>query len=352
MEVHNIINEFKNLNQNVNYLSIKDIDFNNNRDFDFSNFQEPVVIRGLCKNTFAYQNWNIDNIHHFFGNKKVRVENFSSEMDHFNCEVDRMLYYNMHDFIKKIDKKRLYMGEIELSDFNQPKLYDQVNNPFIKRSSWSSVIFFGKNSGSSMHTHVANDYILNQIFGEKTIFLFDFYDNYNQGLSFGNPCNPKHEIFLFDNNKNKPCNFRCINHKNLKVYKVVLKPGDSLLIPPWWWHNAYSDDFSCSITKKYHRHDKSYLFKYPMLLFYEFCCFIDHSFIMNIFSPDFYQYFSYYFIILIIFSLSIIYYAFKISVLSLILQNIFHHINFNISFYYIFSFFLIFALVLFLNSNE
>ena len=29
-----------------------------------------------------------------------------------------------------------------------------------------------------------------------TVYLFDFYDNYDQGLKFGNPCDPNDELFL------------------------------------------------------------------------------------------------------------------------------------------------------------
>ena len=101
----------------------------------------------------------------------------------------------------------------------------------------------------------------------KLVSRFDFYDNYDQGLKFGNPCDPNDELFLKkDTMEVFDFDIRLTDHNKLKIYKVVLKPGDSLLIPPWWWHNAFSEDFSCSITKKYWRTDHSYLLKYSELL--------------------------------------------------------------------------------------
>ena len=47
--------------------------------------------------------------------------------------------------------------------------------------------------------------------------------------------------------------------KGKNIYKVVLKPGDSLCIPPWWWHAVQGVGFSCSITKIFKRKNIKYL---------------------------------------------------------------------------------------------
>ena len=60
-------------------------------------------------------------------------------------------------------------------------------------------------------------------------------------------------------------NFFKLNHKQFKIYKVTLQPGNSLLIPPWWFHAVKGHDLSCSITKVYYRSDTTYLLKYPRL---------------------------------------------------------------------------------------
>ena len=52
----------------------------------------------------------------------------------------------------------------------------------------------------------------------------------------------------------------------MKIYKVLLYPGDSLLIPPWVWHATEGHDINLSITEIYHRTDLSYLWNYPDLI--------------------------------------------------------------------------------------
>ena len=57
-----------------------------------------------------------------------------------------------------------------------------------------------------------------------------------------------------------------MSHKGKKIYKVLLRPGDSLCIPPWWWHAVEGSGFSCSITKVFKREDNKYFYKHPYLI--------------------------------------------------------------------------------------
>ena len=116
------------------------------------------------------------------------------------------------------------------------------------------MIFFGNNGKSGVHLHTGHDYVLNQISGTKTVYMFDYRDN---NMEF-------HGLFSDRSNFTKS-NFFTMDKTNMKIYKALLEEGDSLMIPPWWWHNAISNGFSCSITKKYKRDDMSYIFKYPKI---------------------------------------------------------------------------------------
>lgn len=322
--LENAIKIFGEINKDVDYLTIKTVEFDKNQYMNFKNMSEPVLVKGLCKHTNAYKTWNMDNITDILGDEKVDIEVFSNFDNAYMCNVDKMVEYNAEEFLKQSDKQYLYMGELDINQFKKLELFDDVNNPYINNDSQATVIFFGKNVGSTTHVHVSNDYILNQIFGEKTVYLFDFYDNSDQGLKFGNPCDPHDELFLKKNNMDIfDFDIRLTDHNKLKIYKVVLKPGDSLLIPPWWWHNAFSEDFSCSITKKYWRTDHSYLMKYSELLLYNFCLFLNHSDIIPLFNLEFFSNHSPLFIKIVIISLSIIVYLGKILIISLLMNFIF-----------------------------
>ena len=56
---------------------------------------------------------------------------------------------------------------------------------------------------------------------------------------------------------------------------MTLEPGDSLMIPPWWYHDTTGHGLSCSITSKYDDPNmQSYLFKYFHILLCKICiCF-------------------------------------------------------------------------------
>ena len=255
------------MNDDVKYLKIDEIEYKNNKNINFYDFKKPLIIRGLCKDIPAVNKWNKENLSETFGENKVPVEFFNNEDEFKYSLVDSIKEYSMKEFIQNISNEYLYMGEINLKEFNRSNLFKDVMNPIIDRKSSNSVLFLGNNAGSQTHIHIKDDYILNQIFGEKTLYLFDYNDNINNGIIPGNPFTPDRRfVVLSDEYWQQTFNLNNMDHSKLKLYKVVLKPGDSLFIPPWWWHNAISNGLSCSITKKYKRNDMSYIFKYPKIM--------------------------------------------------------------------------------------
>lgn len=350
-KLKDIIDFYEELNKDVKYCTVKTIDFEKDKNIKFKNIDEPVLVKGLCKHTKAYSKWNMDNICEVFGDRPIETEVFDDYDNAYLCKVEYMTQCNIRDFIERTKNEYLYVGEQDITDFRKPELFKDIENPYIDNKSQTSVMFFGKFAGSTTHIHVSNDYILNQIFGQKTVYLFDFYDNYDKGYGFGNPCDPIDELFLRYKHNNNKLNFdiRLTEHSNLKIYKVVLEPGDSLLIPPWWWHNAFSEDFSCSITQKYFRTDHSYLLKYPEILLYNFCLFLDHGFVMAMFSREFYDTFDERFIQLIIVSIAIIIYFCKVTFITLLIYFIwrilsYKPLNFNILFTLTFIFYTLYEL--------
>jgi len=341
----NIKKFIENINNNNNkkiYLSIKEINFDPSNNYTLKNCNFPYIIKGFCKNTDAFKKWNLNNIADIFGNEKVNVEYYNTFYNFYNARISKHKKYTVKDVIDKTSTEYLYLGEVDLKEFNKQSILDDVNNPFINENIYESVIFFGKNGSSSTHIHSSNDYILNQIFGEKTLYLFNLRDNYDKGLFLGNPCL---------NETNFICNnfeLKLSDHNLFKLYKVILKPGDTLILPPWWWHNAISNDFSCSITHKIKRSDISYYFKYPELIINQFLIFIGCRDISKVIDCDFFEKqfkINKLIIAFIVFSISISTFVLSTLLYSSLLYYLFDFVNINISFIYLIIIVFIYKLI-------
>lgn len=260
----------------MTYLNVEEYDYTTS--LKNYNFKTPLILRGFCKNTNAYKNWNTETMPKIFGTNKVEVECYLDEEDYKRgivCDVSMM---DMKEYIERIEKdERYYLAEIGLDEFDNPELDMDIyiKNDYLNNLNESEkVIFFGKNASSSCHFHIWQNYLLHQIIGKKTLYMFDFNDNDDQ-LKRGSPWDI-YRKFTFWKHNDKILNMKDEEErKKLKLYKVTLEPGDSLMIPPWWYHDTTGHGLSCSITTKYDDPNmQSYLFKYFHILLCKICiCF-------------------------------------------------------------------------------
>ena len=49
-----------------------------------------------------------------------------------------------------------------------------------------------------------------------------------------------------------------LNPEDYNMFYAKLEPGDTLCIPPWWWHAVDNDGYTCAVTKIYERNDIEY----------------------------------------------------------------------------------------------
>ncbi len=250
------------------YLKIDE--FDSIRDIpDYYNFEKPYVIRGGCKSMRIF---TIKNKLFFFRtmlkNSIIPTEIYNSIEDMESTKVKHKIpkpFSESYDYIVNSTPPYHYIADIDLN-FNMhinPELTNYFNYTMDNdRINEGTLLFFGNNSRSGAHIHTGNDYILNQIYGKKTILIFNYYDNpLEMSGIFSERANfLKDNIFKLDPSK-------------FKIYKVVLNEGDSITIPPWWWHGAQADGVSLSITKTYPRSNFFYLFLYPRTLI---CVIIDY----------------------------------------------------------------------------
>ena len=258
--------------KNSNYLKLKEINCNINKTFDPLNndISEPIVLRGFYKDTDAFKKWNLNTLPSIFGNNKTMIECYDNYIDFMNASVCYTKNYNMKEFIDNCKKELIYMGEQSIDDFDSKQLNKDIYNQRLTTEPMDSVIFMGYNANSHTHIHSVNQtYILNQIIGTKTMFFFDLNDNIENGIGLPSPFSHDRK-FIINYNTMEPAHIRHLHHKNLTLYKVTLYPGDSISIPPWWWHDARCNGLSLSITEKFDRNYYNQIYKYPILLYNDF----------------------------------------------------------------------------------
>ena len=235
---------------------------------DYYNFTRPYVIRGGCKSMKIFS--ENDKLQFFY--KNLHKHEFETETYNTFTEMERTDVKN--DVFQPFSEtyKNILTGSLPHNFIADQCLLDEdigIHSKFkeyftynidTKRSIENILLFFGNNSRSGAHIHIGDDYILNQIYGKKTIYIFDYYDN---------PLLETFGIFSDRHNFLKDNIFQ-LDHSKLKMYKVVLNEGDSLTIPPWWWHAARSHGVSISITKTYLRTSHLYLLKYPKIILMDF----------------------------------------------------------------------------------
>lgn len=271
------------------YLKLKEINFLNKNNNDTNNklinhkcfdFNEPIVLRNYCKNTNAVKTWNLDFFSTLFSGVKFTVEVYDDDTD--LTQDNGFEQYNIKEIIKHYkngNKPHIYCAQIDLNKIDSIKSYiskcfnteEHENKNQIKQNNITEnntkqnninkipeerLLFFGDNSKSGCHVHIQDDYLLNQIFGTKTIYLFNYHDN------------SKHVTCNFLNKKNNFIteDFFKLDHSKMKIYKVTLNAGDSLIIPPWWWHATEGHNINCSVTHVYLRYDLNYLYNKPYLM--------------------------------------------------------------------------------------
>lgn len=235
--------------------------FNELKESELQNFNEPILVKNGCKPMSAIEKWNLKYLKEKFGNVILPVEKYSS-LDNMNKLNKKDLKMKFSNYLDKIDGDKLYYcAEVPLENYYDKidcDIFDDLEYDFDDiREPDSHLLFLGKNKNSGCHLHIGDDFLLNQIIGKKNVYMFDYNDN------------PELKMNSFYNEKPNfiKKNFFSLDKKQLNLYKVELEPGDSLLIPPWWWHATEGIGLSCSVTKTYERTDNTILFNYPYLYF-------------------------------------------------------------------------------------
>ena len=208
----------------------------------------PVVIRGYdigpCKN-----HWNADYLKTKLSHKIVTVHKSQSSILQFlpkNFSYENMAFGEFLDAIDDcgISPPFCYLRSLadsprdKVADFQNdfPEISSDVNFPSLcNEDSFFSSVFRISSPSVELWTHFDTmDNFLIQIKGEKRIIFFPPSDALN--------------LYMIED-KSKVCDLDHVDlHKFPKLrkchaWKCILKPGDVVFIPAFWFHNVKAIDF-------------------------------------------------------------------------------------------------------------
>jgi len=234
------------------------------RDIVSNDFIHPVVIRGFYKPKAI--KLGFEGFTELFGKSELPIEIYDKHVTSTTgADSGDMNVPNLIKHWKKNRSPSIYCAEVDLLDRdilrtnkNKRLLHQTLQNPNLdSRKVNSLLLYLGNNHASGLHLHVNSDFILNQLYGSKTVYIFDNYENSNIH---------KNSFFQINKSNFAKEDFFKMDHSKMKIYKVTLQQGDSLLIPPWCWHATQGHGINTSITQTFDRKSISYLLKNPNLV--------------------------------------------------------------------------------------
>lgn len=218
----------------------------------------PVVIRGLYEP--KARQMAFEKVTKLFGHVDLPIEIYDTpDTATTSADMGTMTVPNLITHWKKKRSPSIYCAEVDLFEQRvSERLLDTLYNPNTSaRKVEALMLYLGNNHSSGLHLHINSDFILNQLYGSKTVYIFDNYDN---------PGIHKNSVFSVSKSNFAKEDFFKMDHSKMKIYKVTLQPGDSLMIPPWSWHATQGHGINMSITQIFERKNLWYLLKNPNLI--------------------------------------------------------------------------------------
>jgi hypothetical protein len=250
----------------------KILEIDRRSDLSFEEFQNnyvkkgiPVIIEGGAKHWPCIGKWNLDYFKNLHGDDEILVV----DSKHIDNNYEKITLSDLIDDIKKGGTK-YYRFYPLLSE--HPEHLADIDYNWLKKNRHKKVYFEafqafigGKGTESPLHNAMACNLFI-QIHGEKRWSLIsphhtaivdpDPIRNIYRGAPFRknnypfNPFNPDYE---------KPYEL----FKYVDRYDFILKPGDILWNPPFWWHSVVN--LSDSIGVGYRWLPRMYSFKQHFL---------------------------------------------------------------------------------------
>ena len=224
-------------------------------------WNKPTLLKGFCRDMKAVKKWNdVSYLKTNFMNAKVDVEYYKTETD-FETSISKIKSMRFNEYFDQMGD-RTYVPDCSLFDMSDDiseNIFTDLINPNDVRIGLKNFdgkigipddynLYIGVNTKTGMHVHIEDDFMLNQVVGNKKIYFLD-YEHLNI-----KPFWNKYQNFSREN-------FFRMNWDKMDIYYAELEPGDSVCIPPWWWHAVESDGYSIGVAKLWEREDQYDLYK-------------------------------------------------------------------------------------------
>lgn len=222
----------------------------------------PVLIPGAFSDSTAVKFWAPEYLASLLGSKEVQVGKSPDGVHRLDPKkgVPKGGVYRMTfgEYIKKItsndeEAKTLYLQQAHIQDL-LPSLHDDIDiiiKTFKDFTFGYPQIWVG--TGSSLvplHFDQPNNFLI-QIYGEKRLLLFSpkqskhlYMQPFNSRIIHTSQIDTFIDI-------NQPNLSKFPKLQNAKLIEVILKAGDVLYIPPYWWHQVQGLSLNISVTYRW-----------------------------------------------------------------------------------------------------
>jgi len=213
-----------------------------------NNFRNPVLIKGVFKDTPAVQNWSLDYLKNVIQDYSINVV---SEQGLESGDLLEEMPFS--EFAEKCAQGNVYINNNHTILNAFPELFNDLDQDFkflvrAVNTNLTSVhianLFIGNScvsenqppTGSNIHCGGSGNFFC-QIVGQKEWILID--PKYSHLLKGRVSPSGIHAQSLFDMLDTR---LDTIPEMLLKIphYRVVLEPGDVLWNAPWWWHRVHN----------------------------------------------------------------------------------------------------------------
>lgn len=209
---------------------------------------QPLVIKNLTQKWPATKKWSLEYFESLIGDKEVKLYNSkpSTENELQHAAQTTMPLREYFNLLRQGEKDlRMFFFDImkEASILKKDFKFPEIGLKFFKRL---PVMFLG-GTNAKVQNHFDIDYadiILCHFGGKKTVFLFSPLQSqnlYHVPYSFSS---------LFNVDLENPDYEKYPRLHSLEGHKVELTHGDTLYIPPGWWHYVMYDEISYSMAMR------------------------------------------------------------------------------------------------------